>query len=107
MIAILMPSSPIRSRAVCVTPTADDTRSRLHSGPEDTMARRKIVVAMMMHETNTFSPVPTPLVPIAVGLDFHAQMTAAMIDNATVVTGYCTYPHIDMATTAQRAARTL
>ena len=24
-------------------------------------ARRKIVVAMMMHETNTFSPVPTPL----------------------------------------------
>src|SRR3972149_176209 len=25
------------------------------------MARRRIVVAMMMHETNTFSPVPTPL----------------------------------------------
>jgi microcystin degradation protein MlrC len=25
------------------------------------MARRKIVLAMMMHETNTFSPVPTPL----------------------------------------------
>src|SRR5262249_59016248 len=25
------------------------------------MTRRKIVVAMMMHETNTFSPVPTPL----------------------------------------------
>src|SRR5256712_13733418 len=24
------------------------------------MARRKIVIAMMMHETNTFSPVPTP-----------------------------------------------
>src|SRR2546422_802842 len=25
-------------------------------------ARRKVVVAMMMHETDTFSPVPTPLV---------------------------------------------
>ncbi len=25
------------------------------------MARRKLVIAMMMHETNTFSPVPTPL----------------------------------------------
>src|SRR3972149_6097399 len=24
-------------------------------------ARRRVVVAMMMHETNTFSPVPTPL----------------------------------------------
>src|SRR5687767_1126947 len=174
------------------------------------MARRKIVIAMMMHETNTFSPVPTPLssfrplegdaaiaefkdtntqlggfldvaqrekaevvvpiaasahpsgyvekaayedmcdaivggirrgcdaaflalhgamvaehvddgegellrriravaptIPIAVGLDFHAQMTPAMVDHATVVTGYCTYPHVDMAETAQRAGKTL
>jgi microcystin degradation protein MlrC len=174
------------------------------------MARRKIVVAMMMHETNTFSPVPTPLaafrplageaamaefrdtntqlggflevarsadvdivvpiaagahpsgyversayeemcgaivgavrdgcdaaflalhgamvaehlddgegellrrvravaphLPIAVGLDFHAHMTAAMVENATVITGYRTYPHVDMAATAERAGRTL
>src|SRR5918995_5904686 len=158
------------------------------------MARRKIVIAMMMHETNTFSPVPTPLesfrplageaavtefkdtntqlggfldvaqrmgaeavvpfaggahpsgyvdarayeamcdaivgairggcdaaflalhgamvaehlddgegellrriravaptLPIAVALDFHAHMTPAMVDNATVITGYRTY----------------
>src|SRR5215470_12669879 len=174
------------------------------------MARRKIVVAMMMHETNTFSPVPTPLAsfrplagvaaieefrdtntqlggflgvaqkagaeivvpiaggahpsgyvekaayedmagaivgairagcdaaflalhgamvaehtddgegellrriravapqtPIAVGLDFHAHMTAPMVEGATVITGYRTYPHVDMAETAQRAGRTL
>jgi len=174
------------------------------------MARRKVVVAMMMHETNTFSPVPTPLssfrplageaaiaeftdtntqlggflgvarkagaeivvpvaagahpsgyvekgayedmadaivgairggcdaaflalhgamvtehlddgegellrrirmiaprLPIAVGLDFHAHMTAPMIEHATVVTGYRTYPHVDMAETAERAGRTL
>jgi microcystin degradation protein MlrC len=174
------------------------------------MARRKLVVAMMMHETNTFSPVPTPLssfrplageaaiaeftdtntqlggflgvarkagaeivvpvaagahpsgyvekgayedmadaivgairggcdaaflalhgamvaehlddgegellrrirmvaprLPIAVGLDFHAHMTAPMIEHATVVTGYRTYPHVDMAETAERAGRTL
>jgi microcystin degradation protein MlrC len=174
------------------------------------MARRKFVVAMMMHETNTFSPVPTPLssfrplagdaaiaeftdtntqlggflgvarkagaeivvpvaagahpsgyvekgayedmadailgairggcdaaflalhgamvaehlddgegellrrirmvaprLPIAVGLDFHAHMTAPMIEHATVVTGYRTYPHVDMAETAERAGRTL
>ena len=171
------------------------------------MARRKIVVAMMMHETNTFSPVPTrlasfrslagaaaieefrdtntqlggflgvaqkagaeivvpiaggahpsgyveksayedmaeaivgavrsgcdaaflalhgamvaehtddgegellrrvravaPRLPIAVGLDFHAHMTSRMIDNATVITGYRTYPHVDMAETGERAA---
>lgn len=174
------------------------------------MARRKVVVAMMMHETNTFSPVPTPLaafrplagpeaveefrdtntqlggflhvaqeigaeitvpvaagahpsgyvekaayedmcdaivgairngcdaaflalhgamvaehvddgegellrriravaprLPIAVGLDFHAHLTAPMIEHATVVTGYRTYPHVDMGETAQRAGRTL
>src|SRR5262249_22658424 len=45
--------------------------------------------------------------PIAVGLDFHTQLTAAMVENATVITGYRTYPHIDMAETAQRAATTL
>ena len=174
------------------------------------MARRKIVVAMMMHETNTFSPVPTPLasfrplageaavaefqdtntqiggflhvarslgaeivvpvaahahpsgyvergayedmcdaivggirngcdaaflalhgamvaehvddgegellrriravaprLPIAVGLDFHAHITAPMVEHATVIAGYRTYPHVDMGETAQRAARTL
>ncbi|MBI2216055.1 MAG: M81 family metallopeptidase [Candidatus Rokubacteria bacterium] len=48
-----------------------------------------------------------PRVPIAVGLDFHAHITPAMVDSATVVTGYRTYPHIDMGETGQRAARTL
>jgi microcystin degradation protein MlrC len=48
-----------------------------------------------------------PRLPIAVGLDFHTQLTAAMVENATVIAGYRTYPHIDMAETAQRAARTL
>ena len=48
-----------------------------------------------------------PRLPIAVGLDFHTQLTAAMVENATVIASYRTYPHVDMAETAQRAARTL
>lgn len=48
-----------------------------------------------------------PDVPVAVALDFHAQMTDAMVNGATVITGYRTYPHIDMADTARRAGRTL
>jgi microcystin degradation protein MlrC len=48
-----------------------------------------------------------PRLPIAVGLDFHAHMTPQMVDNATVLTGYCTYPHVDMGETARRAGRTL
>ena len=48
-----------------------------------------------------------PDVPIAVALDFHAQMTDAMVRGATIITGYRTYPHIDMAETSRRAGRTL
>jgi microcystin degradation protein MlrC len=44
-----------------------------------------------------------PDVPMAVALDFHTNMTAAMVDNATVVTGYRTYPHVDMHETGMRA----
>src|SRR2546428_7167044 len=52
-------------------------------------------------------PAAAPRLPIAVGLDFHTQLTSTMVENATVITGYRTYPHIDMAETAQRAAKTL
>jgi microcystin degradation protein MlrC len=48
-----------------------------------------------------------PDLPIAVSLDFHTNMSADMINAATVMTGYCTYPHIDMRETAERAGRTL
>ncbi len=48
-----------------------------------------------------------PDLPIAVALDFHTNLSAAMVDNATVITGYRTYPHIDMYETGARAGRTL
>lgn len=48
-----------------------------------------------------------PGMPIAVALDFHLGMSPNLCSNATVVTGYRTYPHIDIHETAQRAGRTL
>ena len=48
-----------------------------------------------------------PDMPIAVSLDFHANLSAEMVSNATVITGYCTYPHIDMEETGHRAGETL
>lgn len=48
-----------------------------------------------------------PDLPIAVSLDFHTNMSPAMLDGATVMTGYRTYPHIDMYETAERAGRIL
>lgn len=36
-----------------------------------------------------------PRTPIAVSLDLHANVTAAMVKNCDVITGYKTYPHVD------------
>jgi microcystin degradation protein MlrC len=48
-----------------------------------------------------------PDLPIAVSLDFHANISSTMIDNATTIAGYRTYPHIDTYETGQRASRVL
>jgi microcystin degradation protein MlrC len=45
-----------------------------------------------------------PVLPIAVSLDMHANITADMVNNCDVLTGYHTYPHIDMDATARRSA---
>lgn len=46
-----------------------------------------------------------PTTPIAVALDMHTNLYPAMIENATVLAGYQTYPHIDVYETGMRAAR--
>ena len=46
-------------------------------------------------------------VPVIVALDFHANFSPDLIENATAITGYCTYPHIDVYETGARAGKTL
>jgi len=46
-------------------------------------------------------------VPVAVTLDFHANVTAAMTRAATLIHGYKTYPHIDMDTRGREATERL
>lgn len=48
-----------------------------------------------------------PLTPIGIALDMHANVFPALAGQAAVIAGYRTYPHIDMAETARRAARVL
>ncbi len=48
-----------------------------------------------------------PDLPIAISLDMHANITAAMVDHCDILCGYHTYPHVDMDDTARRAARLL
>lgn len=48
-----------------------------------------------------------PVTPIGVVLDMHANVYDAIVRNATVVTGYHTYPHVDVREAGALAARTI
>ena len=48
-----------------------------------------------------------PRVPIVASLDLHANVTRAMFELADGLVAYCTYPHVDMAATGERAAQLL
>lgn len=43
--------------------------------------------------------------PIVVTLDLHANVTRRMVELATAIVGYHTYPHVDMFEVGQKAAR--
>jgi microcystin degradation protein MlrC len=48
-----------------------------------------------------------PRIPIAVTLDFHANVTPVMTALATLLFGYKTYPHVDMADRGREATERL
>lgn len=45
-----------------------------------------------------------PHTPIGVTLDMHANVYEAMVANSTIITGYHTYPHVDVFEAGRRAA---
>jgi microcystin degradation protein MlrC len=48
-----------------------------------------------------------PDLPVVASLDFHANLTAAMVEQASALAIFRTYPHIDMPETAVRARHLL
>jgi microcystin degradation protein MlrC len=48
-----------------------------------------------------------PGLPIAVTLDYHTNLSSELVENATVITGYKTYPHIDMYDVGKLSAEIL
>jgi microcystin degradation protein MlrC len=48
-----------------------------------------------------------PRIPIAVTLDFHANLSEAMVRGADLLHGYKTYPHVDMAERGAEATERL
>jgi len=48
-----------------------------------------------------------PEIPVVASIDWHANVSEAMVKLSDGLVGYRTYPHIDMAQTGERAARLL
>src|SRR4051794_29731681 len=48
-----------------------------------------------------------PAVPIAISLDYHANVTPEMVEHADSIVAYRTYPHVDRPETGAYAARTI
>ena len=48
-----------------------------------------------------------PDIPLVASIDFHANVTAAMVALSDAMAAYRTYPHLDIAETGRRAARLL
>ena len=48
-----------------------------------------------------------PRTPLAVALDLHANVSRKIVDNADIIVGFKTYPHIDMFETGEHAGRLL
>lgn len=46
-------------------------------------------------------------IPMAVSLDFHANISSEFLDLATIISGYKTNPHIDLSDTGRRVVRLL
>jgi microcystin degradation protein MlrC len=46
-------------------------------------------------------------IPVVASLDFHANVSALMVEQASALVAYRTYPHVDMAQTGDRALRCL
>jgi len=46
-----------------------------------------------------------PKLPIAVTCDLHCNLSQIMVENATAIVGYKTYPHVDMYAVGEQAAR--
>ena len=48
-----------------------------------------------------------PELPICAVFDFHSNLSRITIENATIITGYRTYPHVDTYEAGRRACKTL
>ena len=78
---------------VCLDLHGAMVTDRLEDGEGEVLARVRQLVG--------------PDVPVCASLDLHANVTAKMVENATTLSIFRTYPHLDMAETGARAFHAL
>ena len=79
-------------------PLEDAVRARLRRGAARPARRdgdRGLRRRRRRDRARACAPI-APDVPIAVTLDYHTNLSGTLVDNATVIAGYKTYPHVDM-----------
>lgn len=109
---------PIAANAWPSGPVHDDAFEHMCGRICDAVARGCDAVLLDLHGamvTETFDDGEGELlrrlrridsqVPIGVALDMHTNLYPALVERATVIAGYQTYPHVDVYETGLRAAR--
>ncbi len=108
-----MPGGPVLQPVFCAL--TDELLSRLEAALPVDGVLLVLHGAMMAEETpdatgeilRRVRALVGPGVPVVGTLDLHANVTARMVREATVLVGYQTAPHVDMYQVGSRAARLL
>ncbi len=113
--------TPIAAEAMPSGPVARATYERLVEAIVEPAARGGIDAALLdLHGAMVTETTPdgegallaelrrvAPGLPIACAYDLHTNLTRAMVDNATAMIGYKTYPHVDMYAVGAQIGRVL
>lgn len=109
---------PVAAEAMPAGPVTDAAYDHLNGAILEEVARGCDVALLDLHGAMVSESEPdgegallrrmreiAPNLPIAVTCDLHCNLTADMVENATALIGYKTYPHVDMAEVAEQVAR--
>ena len=117
----LTPEPTVRAWAGAGPPLTAEAFEQIMSAIVEPMAPSLAGVLLSLHGASAAEGVDDPEgmileevrrrvgdgVPIAVTLDCHAGLTARMLENVDIITGYRTVPHMDLARTGAQAAQLL
>jgi len=111
-------ATPLAAEAWPSGPVADDAYAAMTDAIADEVARGCDIILLDLHGAMVTESeedgegalvarlrAMAPDVPIAVALDLHANLTGRLVEAASAIAGFKTYPHVDMYETGARVGR--